>query len=247
MMKWWLAAVLLASGFAMAASSARQELDAALRSVPDPQRGATTFEQCASCHGADGAGQVSGTVPRIAGQHYRVLVRQIVDFRHGKRWDYRMEGVAASHALMSQPQDIADVAFHVSRMSRDGAPGVGDGQFVERGASIYAGRCASCHGARGEGDDRQQVPRLAGQHASYLSRQIYDAVDGRRPPLARSHGKWFKPLVFEDVLGVSDYLARLGLPELRAASSRFQARTVCSPSRGGSTVSPSHCASSIMR
>ena len=55
------------------------------------------FAQCASCHGPDGGGKTDGSMPRIAGQHYRVLAKQIVDFRHGKRWDFRMEGVATSH------------------------------------------------------------------------------------------------------------------------------------------------------
>jgi cytochrome c553 len=63
---------------------------------------------------------------------------------------------------------------------------------------------------QGEGDDAKEIPRISAQHAGYLARQIYDAVDNRRPMLARSHGKRFAPLDFQDVLGLSDYLARIG-------------------------------------
>ena len=64
--------------------------------------------------------------------------------------------------------------------------------------------------SRSGGVPSRGIPRLAGQHTGYLARQIYDAVDGRRLPLTESHRKRFAPLVFEDVLGVTDYLARIG-------------------------------------
>ena len=195
---------------AWAATPGQQEFARIMASKPNAESGAVFFEQCASCHGADGGGQVSGSVPRIAGQHYRVLVRQIVDFRHGVRWDFRMEGVATSHYVIPEIQDIADVAWYTSQLDRGGPRGVGDGEYVERGAVLYGSKCASCHGPNAEGDDKKEIPRIAGQHAGYLARQIYDAVDKRRPRLARSHGKRFAPLDFQDVLGLTDYLARIG-------------------------------------
>jgi cytochrome c553 len=202
--------VMLASTAAWSANRPQQDFERVLAKKPDLERGGELFGQCASCHGADGNGVVQGSVPRIAGQHYRVLVRQIVDFRHGARWDFRMEGVATSHGVIPELQDIADVAAFVSTLDRGGARGVGDGEYVERGAALYASKCATCHGPQGEGDDAKEIPRISGQHAGYLARQIYDAVDNRRPMLARSHGKRFAPLDFQDVLGLSDYLARIG-------------------------------------
>jgi hypothetical protein len=41
-------------------------------------------------------------------------------------------------------------------------------------------------------------------------RQIYNAVDGRRPALSRAHTQRFKSLEFEQVSGLTDYLARIG-------------------------------------
>ena len=195
---------------ANAAPTAQRDFTRILALKPDAEHGRDLFTQCAACHGPDGGGTTNGSIPRIAGQHYRVLVRQVVDFRNGARWDMRMEGVATSHEIMPELQDIADVASYVSLLDRDGTRGVGDGQHVERGAALYKQGCASCHGAEAQGDDRRGIPRISGQHAAYLARQIYDAVDGRRPPLARSHGKRLAPLEFEDVLGLTDYLARIG-------------------------------------
>lgn len=53
-------------------------------------------------------------------------------------------------------------------------------------------------------------PMLAGQHSAYLLRQMYDAVDGRRPTLAQLHSQRIKPLDFEQLHAVADYLSQLG-------------------------------------
>jgi cytochrome c553 len=202
--------VLLLPVLASGESVVHKDLSAVLALQPDSARGEQLFARCASCHGADGAGVMYEATPRIAGQHYRVLVRQIVDFRHGKRWDMRMEGVVGSHNALPERQDIADVAAYVSSMERDGTRVVGDGDNLERGAQLYAKNCASCHGDNAAGDEKRDIPRLGGQHAAYLARQIHDAVDGRRPALGRTHGRRFAPLDFAEVNGLADYLSRIG-------------------------------------
>jgi cytochrome c553 len=199
---------LLLPTLAIAAGSARRELADTLKATPDPVKGEQLFAQCQSCHGVDGGGEANGSTPRIAGQHYRVLVKQLVDFRHGTRWDFRMEGMADRHHLAG-PQDIADVSAHVSGLKQPGKRGIGSGEFAADGARIYAAECKSCHGAQAEGSETG-IPRLAGQHYAYLMRQMYDAVDGRRPPLSRLHSKRLAPLDFEQVRAVSDFLARIG-------------------------------------
>jgi cytochrome c553 len=197
---------------ALASGASREQNDLAqVRAAKaDLEHGAELFQHCVQCHGADGGGTTNGSVPRIAGQYFDVLARQIIQFRNGKHWDMRMEGIATSHAILPRVQDIADVAGYVSSLSSDGRHGVGTGDYVEIGQAIYASGCASCHGASGEGDEPREVPRLAGQHAGYLARQIYDAVDNRRPALSASHRKRLAPLTFEEVLGITDYLSRIG-------------------------------------
>jgi cytochrome c553 len=191
------------------ATTAQKELAAVLKARPDTTHGAQLFGQCASCHGADGGGEANGSTPRIAGQHFRVIAKQLVDFRLGKRWDFRMEGQADRHHLAGA-QDIADVAAYVSELQRGGKRGIGSGEFVEEGSQIYAKDCQGCHGASAEGNAEQGVPRLAGQHYAYLMRQMYDAVDGRRPALPRLHSQRIEPLDFAQVRAVSDFLARIG-------------------------------------
>jgi cytochrome c553 len=192
----------------LAAGSPNGDLNDVLRTKADATRGAQLYAQCAACHGADGNGETNGSTPRIAGQHYRVLAKQLVDFRGGKRWDFRMEGMADSHHLKGA-QDIADVAVYITGLTRAGTRGLGSGEFAAEGARLFAAQCQSCHGAKAEGDAARGVPRLAGQHYAYLMRQMYDAVDGRRPALPRLHSQRIAPLDFQQVRAVADYLARI--------------------------------------
>ena len=213
-MKTWSLVIPLALSLALplaapAADAAHRELQWATHAAPDPARGVTLFEQCASCHGADGNGTPDGSFPRIAGQHYSVLLKQLVDFRHGKRWDFRMEEFADRHHL-TDTQEVVDVAAFVTQLERGAKRGIGDGSHASEGALIFGARCASCHHADGSGEAARAVPRLAGQHYSYLVRQMYDAVDGRRPTLDRVHAKKIEPLDFQQVRAVADYLSRIG-------------------------------------
>ena len=188
--------------------SSRLELMAALRAKPNLDRGAELFRNCAVCHGPAGGGTLDGGVPRIAGQHVAVLAKQLVDYRHDKRWDIRMEHFADNHHLVDA-QAIADVTGYIHSLSIDVPPGVGTGDLVGHGADVYNRRCASCHGTSAEGDSRAMVPRIAGQHYEYLMRQIYDAVDGRRPNFPAQHVRMLARLDRDDIVGVCDFLSRV--------------------------------------
>jgi cytochrome c553 len=184
------------------------EYQTALRAVPDFDHGAVLFAQCAACHGDEGQGFSDGTTPRIAGQHFHVLIKQLIDFRRGKRLDFRMEQLAKNH--FSGFQDIADVAFYLSAQPRRSDASAVSGEFVAKGAGLYASNCSSCHGSRGEGDEIEAVPMLAGQHPAYLLRQMYDTVDRRRPILTRLHSQPIKSLDFEQLRAIADFISELG-------------------------------------
>ncbi len=201
-------ACLLLAGMVLAAhaaSPARQELSSALALTPDLANGQQLFDQCAACHGSDGSGAQGGSVPAIAGQHFRVVLKQLVDFRHDKRWDIRMEHFTDRHHLKT-PQELADVAGYIAELPRVRAP-TGENTYLQRGASVFVARCARCHGASGGGDDSAGVPRLAGQHREYTIRQMHDAADGRRPNMAGEHANYTRGLSFEEVQGIADYMA----------------------------------------
>jgi len=195
------------SAEAHASSSSTQELNAVLAKTANLEHGAELFQTCAACHGANGGGSLNGDVPRIAGQHYEVIVRQLVDYRHDARWDIRMEHYAG-RKLLDDPQSIADVARYISELGGDDARNVGDGELARHGAEVYTAKCAQCHGLMGEGSAADRVPRLAGQHYAYLLRQMYDAVDGRRPNFSRSHVRLLAKLQRDDFVGLADFLAR---------------------------------------
>jgi cytochrome c553 len=197
---------LLSAGFANAA----QEGSDAVHNRPDLDNGAVLFQTCATCHGTSGGGTPDGQVPRIAGQHFSVLVKQLADYRSNRRWDPRMEHFADQHHL-KDAQEIADVAGYASEIETlpEAGIGVGSGEFLTRGAELYARSCASCHGSTGDGSGPRQIPRVAGQNYEYLVRQIHDAVEGRRPNFSVSHIRLLKGLDYADIMGVTDYLARI--------------------------------------
>ena len=214
----------MAMQFAGAAATSRQEYQDALHSKPSLDRGAELFRTCLVCHGPSGAGVPDGTVPRIAGQHFSVIVGQLVDYRHDKRWDPRMEHFADSHHL-ENAQALTDVAAFVSQLQTqpEDILGVGSGERVSRGAQIYADACASCHGTNAQGNARAAIPQLAGQHYEYLRRQIYDAVDGRRPNFSAAHIRLLAKLDHEAIVAVCDFLSRTSrqvvpLPSLAASA-----------------------------
>jgi cbb3-type cytochrome c oxidase subunit III len=184
------------------------ELTAVLNTLPQRSRGEALYATCAACHGADGAGASDGSVPVIAAQHYRVVAQQLVDYRHGRRWDPRMEHFASQHSLLNA-QDLADVAAYVSSLPPAHAATTGDGTYRAYGAKVYASRCASCHGRAAQGNDRQRYPRLAGQHYDYLLRQLHDAVEGRRPNYPSYHIQLFERFQKAEIVGLSDYLSHL--------------------------------------
>jgi cytochrome c553 len=199
--------VLLAPAVVSAASTSQREFEAALKARPDLAHGAELFNACAKCHGPSGNGADDGSIPRIAGQHFRVLVRQLVDYRHELRWDIRMEHFAGRD-LLKDARAIADVAAYVSQLAREAPRNVGDGSFLKHGQLIYAQRCAECHGEAGEGDGRALTPRVSGQHYAYLLRQMYDGVDGRRPNFSAGHIRIFARLQRDDFVGLADFLSR---------------------------------------
>ena len=97
-------------------SPAEREFNAVLRLKPDAVHGEQIFDTCSACHGDKGHGASDGSVPAIAGQNFRVIVRELVMFRHGGRSDPRMQHFTDRTHLSRGAQDIADVAAYVSQL-----------------------------------------------------------------------------------------------------------------------------------
>jgi len=199
---------LLASFAAVAISTATEELNAALRLKPRLNHGAEIFDTCAACHGDNGRGAPDGSIPAIAGQPEAVIVKQIVDFRYDARFSIRMQHFVDHHHLVAA-QDLADVAGYVSRLPPRQVSLASEGPDSELAQSLFASMCAGCHGPRGEGNASARAPRLAGQHAQYLTEQLQDAAQGRRPSMEPDHARVLARLSSDEILALSRYLEGL--------------------------------------
>jgi cytochrome c553 len=193
----------------LAASTVGNANDQTLARTPDLVNGERLFVTCAACHGLDGNGAQDGSVPAIAGQHWQVLTKLLLDFRYFRRWDARMVNTSDSGHLRG-PQEIADVVAYVNSLPPPRASGGGAAAQSAHGAQAYARMCASCHGSRAQGDGPAGQPRLAGQRYGYLVRQIQDAAAGHRPTFSQQHIRLLQTLDVMDTQDISDYLSRLG-------------------------------------
>ncbi len=201
-------AAVLGTALADVATRTDAELKAALAARPDAARGAALYGTCAACHGSDGGGVADGSIPAIAGQPQRVLVKQLADFRRSARLDIRMEHFADRRHLESA-QDIADVAAHAASLVRTTPAGIGSGAALAAGSRAWFDACTGCHGVTGQPDAARALPRLAGQHAGYLERQLLDTAAGRRSNMATTHRAPLEALSPEQIAGIADYLSRL--------------------------------------
>jgi cytochrome c553 len=191
-------------------SAAIAEFRAAVALDADLAHGRELFAACAECHRADGSGSADGTIPVIAGQHVSVLVKQLVDFRHDRRWHAKMQDAATRHDLAS-PQDLLDVAAYAASLKRPAPSALGsrDGAEVHRGQLVYYRDCEGCHGRLAEGDLRTLRPRLAGQHYEYLLRQLNETASGQRPGMDEMHVTRIRALSDDERAAVAAHLARL--------------------------------------
>jgi cytochrome c553 len=191
------------------ATSAQKEFSSVLRCKPNAAHGQMLFDTCAACHGANGAGASDGTVPALAGQHFRVVAHELVSYRHEGRIDPRMQHFTDGHHF-SGVQDIADLAAYVSRLPPTRSRVPDGGEESQKAAQVYAGQCASCHGGKGEGNNEKRYPRLAGQHSEYLLNQMQEASEGRRPLFPAAHVRLLRSMNRSDFADIAHYLSHVG-------------------------------------
>jgi cytochrome c553 len=141
-------------------------------------------EACVACHGPDGNSTV-GTWPKIAGQNARYLFEQLKAFKQGEK-SGRYNAVMAPLVAGLSEQDMRDLAAYYA--SQKAAPGKADPKLVKLGERIYRGgdmkrrvaACIACHGPRGLGNPEAGFPRLSGQYAAYVEKQLKDYQNGTR-------------------------------------------------------------------
>ncbi|HET8869513.1 MAG TPA: c-type cytochrome [Aquabacterium sp.] len=136
---------------------------------------------CGACHTFDGS-RGAPTYPILQGQHPEYIVKQLTEFKEGKRKNAVMNGMAAALT----PEDMKNVAaFYNTKKAKDGA--AKNQELVALGEKIYRGgiakksvpACAGCHSPNGAGMPAQ-YPRLAGQHFDYTKAQLTAFRQGDR-------------------------------------------------------------------
>jgi cytochrome c553 len=177
---------------------------------PDLVKGEASFTAvCAACHGADGN---SGTPvnPKLAQQHPEYLVKQLQEFKSGKRNNAVMKGFATALS----DDDMRNISYWAaSKKAKTGF--AKDKELVALGEKIYRGgisdrqipACASCHSPTGAGIPAQ-YPRLSGQHADYTVAQLNTFRDGSRKNSLQMTQVSAK-LNDREIKAVSDYIAGL--------------------------------------
>ena len=167
---------LLVAAAALSAGCANPERS---RDLANPKISALTTAQqvCSNCHGVNGV-SVSPNFPILAAQTEPYLVAQLTAFRsHGRHDPAGFEYMWGISRSLTDDQ-IKGLAAYYSGQAPARETIEGDRSRFDAGKSIFekgvsaAGvpACASCHGDKGQGN--ADFPRIAGQHANYLVKQL---------------------------------------------------------------------------
>lgn len=177
---------------------------------PDLVKGEASYTAvCAACHGADGNSAIAAN-PKLSQQHPEYLVKQLQEFKSGKRNNPVMKGFAS----MLSDDDMKNIAYWVA--SKPAKTGFAkDKDLVALGERIYRGgvadrniaACAGCHSPNGAGVPAQ-YPRLSGQHADYTMAQLNTFRDGSRANSVQMTQVAAK-LNDKEIKAVADYIAGL--------------------------------------
>lgn len=199
-----IAAALVTAVFSSAAA------DAVVAVKPDLAKGEASFAGvCAACHAPDGNSLIPVN-PKLAQQHPEYLVKQLLEFKSGKRENAVMVGMVAA---LSEA-DMKNIAYWLA--VQKAAPGAAkEKETVLMGEKIYRGgipdrqipACAGCHSPNGAGIP-SQYPRLSGQHAEYSVTQLTAFRDGVRNNSLQMTEIAAK-LNDREIKAVSDYIAGL--------------------------------------
>ncbi len=182
---------------------------AAAPAKADIAKGEQIAATCGACHTHDGSRGIA-TNPILQGQHPDYIVKQLTEFKEGKRKNAVMNGMAAPLS----PEDMKNVAaFYGSKKPVAGAAKNKDtvalGEKIWRGgiADKQVPACAGCHSPNGAGIPAQ-YPRLGGQHVEYLEAQMNAFRAGERTNSVQMSAIAAK-MSDKEIKAVTDYAAGL--------------------------------------
>jgi cytochrome c553 len=181
-----------------------------------------------ACHGPDGNSMAlpppADPWPKLAGQVPEYIIKQLHDFKAGRRNNVQMSPQAQAVA----ETDIADIAaFFASQKVRPAEAtrkdllAKGEAMFLKgKGRPQVVAACVGCHGLNGVGNRdwaklmvKEPVilaPAVGGQHASYVVKQLLAFRDAMRN---NDNGKVMRDIAGRlddnEIAAVAEYLSTL--------------------------------------
>src|SRR5579863_6038322 len=136
-----------------------------------------TVETCGTCHGVNGR-SVSPTFPNLAAQLAPYIELQLKAFKDQTRADPDAQAYMWGMASQLSDSMVTALAGYFAAQPAAAPSKAGNSALIAQGKHLFEEGvparqippCASCHGAHAEG--LAMFPRLAGQHAPYLLKQL---------------------------------------------------------------------------
>ena len=156
---------------------------------------------CGACHGADG-NSPNPAIPSLAGQPPLFVENQLVLIREGLRVIPEMKGLLDGVA----DAEIQALAAYFAAQPARPVQGPVDSAKWQRGQALAArGLCGSCHLPDYRG--REQIPRLAGQHETFLLASLKQFRDHPGPGRDTIMAASLYGLKDQDLADLAHYLA----------------------------------------
>lgn len=154
----------------------------------DAERGVQIHAQmmCNACHGETGQSP-SRNYASLNGQPEDYTIKNMLDYQDGRRWEnYKQANIMVKISRALTHQQIADLAAFYAKQPitqetayQTSTSGEDMDKMIRKGdANRLLVPCASCHGAKGEGNGI--VPALAGQVPDYFIRTMKAYQNGQR-------------------------------------------------------------------
>jgi cytochrome c553 len=170
------------------------------------------YAACETCHGAAGDAPIPGMMaPKLSGLDARYIVKELHDFKYGRRTFDAMNTLAQS---LSEADIQADAEYFAAQIRTPDE--LTDKPLAERGEAIVkhgirdqtVPACANCHNDGATGTFR--YPRLAGQKPDYVLNQLTNFKSGVRHNDFGYMSRVAMRLTDEQIKAVAEYIS--GLP-----------------------------------